>query len=92
MKPHPLTGIHAMTGRPLRRNSSHWCHRPLLADSVNSSAWMGFFLVDHRVFLGNARRGGELPSAKCPLASHPGSGRVHLPRRAQLLKRSCSDL
>jgi hypothetical protein len=34
MKPHPLTGIHAMTGRPLRRNSSHWCHRPLLAYSV----------------------------------------------------------
>src|SRR3984893_10571983 len=33
MKPHPLTGIHAMTGRPLRRNSSHWCHRPLLAGS-----------------------------------------------------------
>src|SRR6516162_1474076 len=30
MKPRPLTGIHAMTGRPLRRNSSHWCHRPLL--------------------------------------------------------------
>jgi len=36
MKLHPLTGIHAITGRPLRRNSSHWCDRPLLADCGRS--------------------------------------------------------
>jgi hypothetical protein len=45
MKPHPLTGIHAMTGRPLRRNSSHSCHRPLLAACcricLNYQIWTG---------------------------------------------------
>lgn len=33
------TGIHAITGRPLRRNSSPWCDRPLLAQKRTSRCW-----------------------------------------------------
>src|SRR5215472_14161388 len=62
MKPHPLTGIHAMTGRPLRRNSSHWCHRPLLAEAVTRPQEGGVHTISAVCCL--PRRSGIAPDAQ----------------------------
>src|ERR1700732_845263 len=82
MKPHPLTGIHAITGHPLRRNSSHWCDGPLLAGQRPSAQLIGtdgspqlagsaegrwLTLSRHRVFPHTGRS--EVESADIPMTA-----------------------